>query len=522
MESVILDRRGRPIRKRELTREVAAPSLTGVRTLWGNDSVSYRLTPASLATLLGNAVEVDHRDYLTLAEEMEERDLHYGSVLSTRKLAVTGLPVQVEAASDDKRDIELADAVHNLVRKPAFGDMLKDMMDALGKGYSATEIIWDRQGPQWTPARYEWRDPRFFMFDRVSGRELLLIDEQDLNGVPLPPYKFIVHQPRIKSGLPIRNGLARLAVVGYMCKAYSVKDWMAFAEVFGMPLRLGRYGANASNEDIQTLISAVANIGSDAAAVLPDSMRIEFQQAAQGAGGDKLFLGLAQWWDEQISKGVLGQTMTTDNGSSNAQAQVHDKVRGDIQVDDARQLCNTLNRDLVRPFIDLNYGVQANYPLVTLTVAEPEDIQSLTDALVKLVPLGLEVEASVVRDKLGLPDPATGKNVKLLQAPAGAAPAAPAANQAGHCTHCGTALNAAGQHVDALDALADEALADWEPQMRPIVQPVLDLANNAQTYDEFVTGLADLLDTMDNTELVQALAQAAFKARGMGDATDAV
>jgi len=32
----------------------------------------------------------------------------------------------------------------------------------------------------------------------------------------------------------------------------------------------------------------------------------------------------------------------------------------------------------------------------------------------------------------------------------------------------------------------------------------------------------DLLDTMDNTELVQALARAAFQARGLGDATDAV
>ncbi|WP_332831728.1 hypothetical protein [Escherichia coli] len=31
-----------------------------------------------------------------------------------------------------------------------------------------------------------------------------------MDGVPLTPGKFIVHQPRLKSGLPLRNGLARL------------------------------------------------------------------------------------------------------------------------------------------------------------------------------------------------------------------------------------------------------------------------------------------------------------------------
>ena len=52
-------------------------------------------------------MEGDSLDYLTLAEEIEERNLHYGSVLATRKLAVAGRDATVEAASDDKRDVEL-------------------------------------------------------------------------------------------------------------------------------------------------------------------------------------------------------------------------------------------------------------------------------------------------------------------------------------------------------------------------------------------------------------------------------
>ena len=274
---------GRPVRKRDLTREAGRPTLTGVRQTWRHESVASGLTPRRLAAILRTADDGDgrQRDYLTLAEEIEERDPHYAAVLGVRKRAVSGLEPSVEAATDDAGDIELADAVRGLIQEPAFGELLDDCLDALGKGFSAVEIIWER-GAEWWPARYEWRDPRFFTFDREDGRTLRLLDEADsFRGLDLAPYKWIVHVPRLKSGLPMRGGLARLVAISYMVKAYTVTDWTAFAEVFGMPLRLGRYGPNATEADIHKLITAVANLGTDAAAVLPDSMRVEFHRARQ-------------------------------------------------------------------------------------------------------------------------------------------------------------------------------------------------------------------------------------------------
>ncbi len=63
--------------------------------------------------------------------------------------------------------------------------------------------------------------------------------------------------------------------------------------------------------------------------------------------------------------------MTADDGSSNAQAQVHNDVRVDILEADAKALANTLNRDLLRPYIDLNFGPQADYPRIELEVPKP-------------------------------------------------------------------------------------------------------------------------------------------------------
>ena len=414
---VLVDGHGLPVSQTGLTREAGAPTMTGVRQVWRGESIASGLTPQRLAAILLATYDTDyqHYDLLMLAEEMEERDPHYAAVLGVRKRAIGKLQPAVEAASDDPFDVDLADAVRMLARKPEFGEMLDDCLDALGKGVSAVEIIWDRSGPMWMPGRYEWRDPRFFAFDRVDGRTLMLLDEAGNyhNGIPLAPFKWIVHRPKLKSGIPIRGGLARLVALSYMAKSYTLTDWLAFAEVFGMPLRLGQYGPNATEADIRKLISAVANLGTDAAAVIPDSMRIEFIEPARGRGegSESLFERLAVYLDKQVSKAVLGATMPVDDGSSKSQAQVHDAVRGDIQKSDARQLADTLNRDLVKPFIELNFGPQRQNPKLTLPILKRTDLEQLTTALDKLVPLGLGVEASVARDKLGLPDPPAGADV---------------------------------------------------------------------------------------------------------------
>lgn len=525
-DSSILDHRGEPIKKRELTEEIARASMTGVRSIWNHESVASGLTPRRLANILKDAEQGEADAYLTLAEEMEERDLHYASVLGTRKLAVDGLDPVVESATDAAKDVAMADAVRELIKRPAFDEMLFDALDGLGKGYAAIEILWDRSGQQWFPRGYEWRDPRFFQFDRESGKELRLRDEADVvNGLALPAYKFIVHRPRRKSGLSIRNGLARLAAAAYMCKSYSITDWLAFAEVFGMPIRIGRHGANATEDDIVTLINAVANIGSDAAAVIPDSMRIDFQESSSSKGGESLFERLASYLDAQVSKAVLGQTMTADAksaGLGSNQADVHNDVREDIQRFDAKQLAATIQRDLVIPFINLNFGPQKSYPEFKLPVPDPEDLNVLVSAIKDLVPLGFEVEQSVIRDKLRLPDPAKG--AILLRAPAASPePTGTAANHTSSCPTClATARNRAqpgGSYVDELEA---DALDDWEQIMQPMVDPIQELLDRSSSYQEFVEGLPALVDKLEpaQAKFVQQLAAATLKARGLGDASD--
>lgn len=296
-DTTLLDAYGRPLPKRPEPREVAEPTLTGVRSLW-HEPVASGLTPERLARVLRQATEPggDTREYLTLAEEIEERELHYRSVITTRKLALRAIVPVVEAASDDKADVEIADAVRKLVATPAFRSVIVDLCDGLAKGYSVVEMLWSTSATKWSIAGFKWRDPRMFQFDRITGSELRLREDGNIDGVPLRPATFIVHTPKLKSGMPIRGGLARVAMWAFMLKSFSLKDWMNFLDVYGIPWRIGKWHPGASKDDKSALLRAVANIAADGAAIIPQAMIIELLET-RGAKSTDAFEKLCKYLD---------------------------------------------------------------------------------------------------------------------------------------------------------------------------------------------------------------------------------
>ena len=509
MDSRLLDAHGRPVRRQQLTRPQAEPSLTGIRNAWA-PTVASGLTPSRLAAILRSSAEGDLHDYLTLAEEMEERDAHYASVLGVRKRAVSGVTPIVKPASEDARDKKIAEAVKDAIADhDGFADMVEDLLDALGKGFSVLEIDWQRGAREWTPRDFQYVDPRFFTFDRETGRELRLLDERDLvEGIPLEPFRFITHRPRLKSGLALRGGLARLVAFGWICKAYTVKDWVAFVETYGLPLRLGRYGPEATKDDVNALARAVANIGTDAAAVLPESMRIDFEEVSRT--GNDPFETLARWVDEQTSKAVLGQTMTSDDGASMAQAKVHNEVRLDIAQADARSVSGTINRDLVIPFVDLNFGRQANYPRLVIEITEPEDTKLIMEAADKLIGKGLKVRSADLRSRLGLSDP--DQDDEVIGGPAPAAPS--------ETPRVATNREVAELYAD-VDALEEELSADWQDVMGDALNRVLADLGEASSYDDARRIVTEAFPNMQSARMIDGLVVAMFQARAEGEASDA-
>lgn len=412
----LLDRWGNPIERKVLTTEVAAPTLGGVRSPISNYPADG-LNPLRLAQILREADRGDPLRYLELAETIEERDPHYLGVLGTRKRSVSQIAISVESASDDPTDVQIADMVRDWLKRDELTEELFDILDSIGKGYSFTEIIWDTSEGQWMPARLEWRDPRWFRFDQQNLATPMLIGEHGQE-VPLPGAKFIHAVMRAKSGLALRSGLARVAAWGWMFKAFTQRDWAIFTQTYGQPLRVGKWGQGASEADKNTLFDAVANIAGDCAAIIPESMTIDFVESKTVGASSDLYLKRADWLDQQISKAVLGQTTSTDAISGgHAVSKEHREVQADIERADAIALAAILNRDLIRPWVQLEYGPRPRYPRLVIARPEREDLKLIAESLSVLVPLGLRVEESEVRDRFGFSDPAPGARLLGHAAP---------------------------------------------------------------------------------------------------------
>ncbi|KAA6405659.1 DUF935 domain-containing protein [Candidatus Tokpelaia sp.] len=518
----LIDTKGRPLISKKLQQELAAPTIDGVRTIWA-DTVLNGLTPFALADILRQAAQGYPDRFFALAEEMEERDLHYRAVLSTRKNALTGLDPYIKAAGDDKEQQKQAEALTEVISQAVFADnCVSDTLDALAKGYAVIETIWEKTAKEWWPVDWKWRNQRFFQIARDDGETLRLKSETNRAGEELEPYKFIVHKPRLKSGLPIRGGLARLAAWGFIFKTYTIKDWMAFLEVFGMPFRVGRYGASANDDEKRVLITALRNLSTDAAAIIPKEMEIEFVEV-KGGSGNAVFQSMAEYLDKQISKAVLGQTMTTDDGASLSQARVHENVRHDIARSDARQLEATLNRDLVRPFIDANFGPQDTYPEIVFPIVEERDLSALCDSLQKLVPLGLRVSEKEIREELGLSEPQ--KDEAILTPPAAAAPAqkqtGATARQIDTGCGCGqhrasASINNDSNPIAPLEELAFTAAEDYEEVLAPILAPLEEALRACGSYEEANAVLNNAITKMNILPLADKLAALQMLARGFG------
>lgn len=544
-KATILDRWGRPMvaEMKSLTQEVARPGLTGVRQAWDPMTAVAGLTPDRLDVILRKANQGDLDAFLTLAEEMEERDPHYGSVLQTRKLAVLGLERTVswtKGKPDHPRADEIQEACEELLDAPEIEDLLFHQLDAIAKGYAVSEIMWHTGSDRWSPRAYEQRDPRWFQFDRETGRELRLKEAGEIDGVQMPPFAFSVHLAGRKSGLPARAGLARLVAFSFVCKLYGMKDWMAFAEIFGIPLRLGRYDGSASPEDVEVLKRAVFGLGSDAAAVIPRSMEIEFPELGQATGGAELFLMLATFLDGQVSKAVLGQTGTTDmqKGGGLAQSKVLNEVRGDLTKADAKGLGSTVTRDVFLPFVKFNYGADAPVPKANLVVEEPEDMEVLSSALDRLVPLGLRVGQAGIRKKLRIAEPDDDEEVLTPPAAARAAveppptapadpkggppinPVAPTPPTAGPEPALASQLPAEVAARQAVDRQLDDAqlagLEEWEPTFGPEAAAVMRLVSGAASFEEILKGLDAMAADLAAAPAARSLARAMFEAAAIG------
>ena len=476
---------------------------------------SSGLSPRRLAEIFREADEGNVLRQMELFEEMEEKDTHLFSQLQTRKLAVTGLDWEVQPFSEEERDVAVAefidDQLHSL---ESLNDVLLDILDAVGKGISLSEITWgvDSQGRN-VVEDITWVNPKKIFWDSIDDAIKITTREYP-QGIPLPNNKFIIHRYKAKSGHPSRAGVLRIVSWMYLFKNYDLKDWVSFCEVFGMPLRLGKYDASASDADKAALMEAIIQLGTDAAGIVPSTTTIEFIESNKQSSAE-IYEKLARYCDEQMSKAVLGQTLTSDSGSgSYAQSKTHNEVRKDLTAADANALENTLRRDLIRPLVEFNFGSGTPIPTLQFQTEDADDLKETSEIYrILACDIGLEIPKRHLYKKFGIPKPEHGEPVTQRQQAVGVSG-----------TEMQLKLKASGKTdpQSYIDGLVEESAKKSSEIFTQLLQPVLNIIDKTDSLEALQMQLKDkeqlkqLYQQMDGTELEELLAQGMYLANLIG------
>ena len=154
------------MKKAPETREIAAAS---IRDRWSGYP-SSGLTPRRLATILREADTGDPLRQMELFSEMEEKDAHLYSCLQTRKLSVSGLDWDVIRKGTGNGGQEVTGFIKEALGGiDNFEEALLDLLDAVGKGYSISEIMWTFRDGSVVPSALKKRQQKRFTFMEKGG-----------------------------------------------------------------------------------------------------------------------------------------------------------------------------------------------------------------------------------------------------------------------------------------------------------------------------------------------------------------
>ena len=295
-------------------------------------------------------------------------------------------------------------------------------------------------------------------------------------------------------------------------KRHGLKFWSIALEKFGAPSVVGKYPPNASQGQKDDLLDLVHAFATSLGVTLPEGQDIEIIESARRAGGDyEQFVG---YLDRMVTTTILGQSSTTDQGPWRGTAEVQKDVRDETVAADCRLLDNALNATISRWLAAWNFQGAA-VPRITRDTSPAEDLDARAtreETIARttgLRPTKAHIEALYGGEWEPVPEPGNPAETP------------PAGDQA---TLAATLIALARERPgDALgNAVERLALAEWEPMMAPVIEPILEAAGEAlergDTLEQFRARLPELLAAMDDGPIVATLHRMGFTAALSGQA----
>ena len=475
-----------PFNKKNLTQEFA----TRRRSPDFSAFLYYLPDPDPILRKQGKDISV-YRELLS--------DAHIWACVQSRKAGVTSLEWSIDRG---KAKSQQAKIIENVFNRMDLHKIISEILDASVFGFQPMEIMWEYRDGYILPADVEAKPSEWFLFD--PDNNLKFRTKENPMGEPLPEKKFLCPKYFASYQNPYGERTLSRCFWPASFKKGGMKFWATLAEKYGTPFLTGKLPRGTAQEEIDAMAESLDNMIQDAIAVIPDDGSVEILQAGGSGANADIHEKLIDKMNAECSKAILGQTLTTEVGStgSYAASQTHFQVRADLVDSDKIMVERTLNQ-LIALIFEINWQDKQEMPVFSMWEEEDVD-KDLADRDKTLTDCGVKFSKKYYMKSYGFEDEDFDIAETAATPPASGQVSFAAANN----------VPAAIDELDKLMSSFDDAAAQSE--IEKVLNPVLDLIQNAKNPEEAVNLMAEAYPNMDTQKIEDMLTKLIFTSEIFG------
>lgn len=338
-------------------------------------------------------VEYSARNTLFDIYESILMDSRLRSAIRKRQVGITRIPIEFQ------RDGEPDEKVNSQIQRPWFKKFEKDVLDSKFWGFSAMQFFMDEEGF----LNYELIPRKHY--DPVN--HMVLQWEGDMSGTPVESFPDILEICEDKYGLGDFVALAPLVLY----KRGNIGDWAQFCQIFGMPIR--EYTYDAGDEEARLrLLKDARKQGATAVYIHPKGSEMTLIESSNKSGSVDVYKIFNDTLNEEITIGVLGNTLTTSSGHTGTQAlgTVHQEEEDELKEDDRDYILDILNFGMKKIFLDL--GINTEGGTFVYKKNNVIDTSKQADIVVKMNSVGLPISDDYLYKTFGIEKPDNYEELK--------------------------------------------------------------------------------------------------------------
>lgn len=270
-----------------------------------------------------------------------------------------------------------------------FDDVLDEIISAYEFGFSGSEKIYQKQEDgKITLKSIKTRHPNTWLIHQDKHGNIEKFEQQGASdNVFLKPSSVLhfVNQPKYSN--PYGRSDLRACYAAWFVKRQIIRYYAIFLEKAASPTPIGKYPKGTNPNDVDDLFSTIKKFQAKTAMVIPEEIEVEFLEASsngeaytKGINIFNMFIGRAL-----VIPDLLGFQGSETSGGSHSlgrdQMGVFFKHIGRRR----KRLEDLVNKEIIGPMLDFNYGEMDNPPRFQFNQLEEDDIIEFSKAWIEAI-----------------------------------------------------------------------------------------------------------------------------------------